>query len=556
MRHKFYLALISFTVVILSAQNCTQARLALPEEDEIEIPSTTPSTTLPTIPSTTLPPPPPGPPPGQIPNGGTEEDNSDPKPGGEIYGACEYRQPGTPAVVQPEYIDVLGTQHRLWPESGLRPADPPNSIIPRTRDSSEYTTREQPCEHWTNPSKSLNRFVDMSQEGNYLYIATSSGFSVWDIAGGNAQKPQRGLIRDGLCDRGSWLWFPPQGENDFFTKNISTFDKGNGETVILVSGLQIFSIWTHNRNTNQLIQNYQLRGGGSSDEPTKIVTKGDAKYTFQHAATGIYAFNLSLLSNLTGCLETYDFRSDTFSGGCNPFSPELIPYAFDGSQGFAYRINDIIEVGGKIVLITKGGAGTNQRVEISFLNKNNSWAQFESRVILTSSQHGVNRLTGAFVKDGKLILPVARGSGHGDFSMVLLDVTDCVLNGNNCSTNREVFSYRFAQGRDFSYVDYSKDSRGREYIYLGKGFGLFTDRLLDITGVLNAEPIVLDMTVGSSFVDPCTGYQLNYFEAMSYPATYGTNNRKSYFGKWFGDYFYRGAVGVFEVHELAPMSPP
>ncbi len=554
MRPRILLSIIlAFLIIVVNFQNCTQARL-IGSQEESSLATTTTTTTTTTLSNssstttltvTTTTQPPTTDPGGGIQTGGEEDDNSDPivRPPTAV---CEYQQPNTPAISTPEFIDLFnGTQHKLWPVTGFQPADPPGPL-PRERDSSSYTSYEQPCEHWTNPSASLNRFVDMSKQGNFLYVATSSGFSIWDIAGNNARQPKRRIIRDGLCDRGSWLSFPPPGEVDFHAKNVHTYDKGDNETLFVVTGGNVFGVWIHNRSTNSLRQTYQLTKG-STQEISFLVQKNNKPYVVQRIGSELYALDLEKLGSFNGCTESYNSHLKTFSGNCESPNHQLISYHFNNIPGVAYRLSFVRKIGDKVVLLTKAGTKT---FELSTLNENQTWSQFSHRKVFTRDQSNFSLLAGAFVKDDKFYVVASKEIGSRD-AMIILDVTSCIQSTTPCNQNYEIFNYKFAQGRTFTFVNFSTNNQGKSYLYLGRVVGASTERLLDITSFSKNNPIMYDVTSGSSYVDPCTGHQLNYLEAMSYPATYGTKNRLSYFGKWFGKYFYRGSWMVFDVHEFA-----
>ncbi|MBZ0114159.1 MAG: hypothetical protein K8J08_16985 [Thermoanaerobaculia bacterium] len=456
--------------------------------------------------------------------------------------ACGKNEPGFPIPQCCSASDscsgnVTGTCPfgERWP-TGLRPGLPDTLIAPE-RDSTQYASHTIP---YVGSGHELFRSVDIA--GSRLFVAYTNGISAWNIAN-SPESPLKLDYRDGV--QGGFLSYPTTGENDAWIRHIDAIAPvGSTDYIVGVAarlpvGLTLWSFSTVTNTFTRLYQNkvvdaYQVR----------LVESGGRVYAFAATDSGgvrVYDATKALDYGPGGCLDSGSQCAGVRLGRVG--GTTAIPNA---------EFIDTIQRGGTTFLVASdflGAANAPLGIEVwsvpSLTTPGTATRRYaggnSSTHGLAAFQYGANYYLGAMHKDGaNPVLDVfdlnACTTGSGSCTLPLSSYGSKTFSGAVHNANMHILTYSSSQGAPFLYHGAST----------GEAKGPAIEHLLD----LSVPGVIKDITEGgATYTEECGPYaNIDYFGYYNENNSDGLQNVNGWSGKFNGQYFYRAAYGVLDVH--------
>jgi len=406
-----------------------------------------------------------------------------------------------------------GVPSSLWGE--LEPTDV--GQLPPARDNTDFNPIIGPYNE-TQP-----RWMSVDVEGNTLFAGINFGLQVWDIAGANASDPSQLVV----LGRNSFpYWKPGFNEEKNPVRDVDA-PPGNDDVLAMAlvndSGLNVFD--TTNRS-NPVAKYADKERNALQVYSTRI---GTTDYAFLATRNrGVTAYNLTTAKNLTSnCVD----QSPTQTG-CGPYLGKL------GSR------NDVSYIDGVDDFLVFSSGAFNFGIE--FYNVANPASPQTLFTALGSEfvygvalwQKGSNYYLGMMVNR-------SGGTQARIYNM------SCLATGSCTSLGSLIWSQNLPGGGTEFYVTYSQGN-GRDFLFIG-GVNLCSQStqnewLYDVTTPTSPHDVT---PADGLFNGQTTGYWGWYYRRN--PT--GFNNTAGRMGKFKGQYFYRAAFNIFDVHKLTSSAP-
>lgn len=430
--------------------------------------------------------------------------------GGCFPGSCSYSVCNTPA---------RGVPSQLW--GALEPAD--LGQLPANRDTTDF---DGVGSFETNPY-----WLSLDVEQGWVFTATSTRVQVWDARstpGSPSLSWDRGINSAGL------IWAADAHAFSVFEDVDAPPGKSDRMAIVGRYGVGM-AIYDTSVKDNPSIK-YQDNGPGTTPSRNAkgvyATTIGGVDYAFiaADASGGVFAYNMTAAKNL--------------ASRCNERQPgtTVCPGVYLGKIGTRTLASFIDGAGSYIVFSSKFAP---KGFEI--WNVSNPSAPVQVMNGLPSeSIYGV-----ALWQDGAkyyLALRTAGSTGQGR----IYDVS-CIT-GGSCSLGSALWTKSMPSNGDPQVTD-STGTGNVPYLYFG-------DSNYCLSG--NQNEWLYNVSNPSSPVDLSPqGTVILDGEAVSYWGWYyrqngvhGFNRVAPRVGKFYGDYFYRAAHGIFDVHHQTTGSPP
>lgn len=364
-------------------------------------------------------------------------------------------------------------------------------------------------------------FHDVAIVGDRLFALYNYGIQVWDISGAaNAKDPLLKQQVDG------WMghWWDPQmaGEDDYKTNNISAvqdpLDSNRVLVVVAGDGTVGTTIWEYliaQNGLTQLSQHY-LEG-----YELDVAFFGTTPYAFVGTLAGVHAYNVKTQTYL-GVLGAGTGRSQFVSA---------------------------IERDGVIYVMSSHGVTTGPRIF-----RVPSPQTPGTATIVWSDSNTAYKGNELFEKDGHYYAAFIREN-----AIRLYLVDDC-LDANGCSNLTARSVARAVPGATFGthLVLRVSEANGTPFLYQGYDtgpdyHGRAMEGLFSLANLQSSGPqlSLVEITENPGFqtYTSCEdGVQLNYWGDMTSQNPYGFNRAAGRYGEFNGNYFYRAAWTVLDVH--------
>ncbi len=415
---------------------------------------------------------------------------------------------------------------RLWPED-LRPGLPGQQLPPE-RDSTGWNGLTLP-----GAATGFELFQSLDVEGDHLFVAYNAGFQVWDVSDPHAEDPVRRAAMDGW--NGDFLSFPVFGEVVYVTNDVAAVAPGRGsEVLVAVSAIAPagVSIWGFTPPAT-LVPLYQDLGGGSRQ--IRALDFGGAVYAFAAGPGGISVYDLTAATGLASpCLDD---------------AGSVCPGVYLGEVGATTsgRYLDVLERGGKIYVAASDGATGGLGLEIWELadpaSPGGATLKFSG---LDADTHGV----ALFPYGGAFYL--AAVERVIDREIRIFDAGDC-LDADGCAGLDPPLAAITPRQAGFEQTLTFSTGAGHPFLYFGVATVLGGNRvelLLDLADLGAGNQITEITDGGGTYPDPSTAAQVDYWGDYYVGNTHGLDNFQPMTGRFNGDYFYRAAHGILDVHVL------
>ena len=455
---------------------------------------------------------------------------------------------GSPVVPVPE-LGAGGVQ--LWADN-FQPAE---STIDRLRDSSAYNGFQLLGAPTGSPND-LEFFnaVDILADGGttYLYTAYNSGFQIWNITGALATSPLRVSFRDGW--RGDFHAFQSlPTELYFLIWDVSAIDPPSnpGDTLIAVAGTEPvgFSIWDAEDKTDpdQIYQNVGHQNGYQVD----TANINGRSYAFVASGGGVSIYDMTRAREVGPCFE--DTGSSTTCGGANPvYRGNLTPWPWGRT-----RYVDVMSVGNRhFIALSDSFVSNPLGVEVREILDPSTGSSVQRIHGLNTISYGVS----LFDYSGDQYLAAINFD-----DIEIFNLNNCLTTGTGCNFSNLESSTPTVALQDFAFLQYS-ESNGVPYLY--QGFHTLCARpptasepnpehLLDLSGLATGGPVV--DVIGGSYNDPghsSPQRRINYWSYYYDQSTTGFSLVAGKHGMFNGQYFYRAAQGVLDIHQNGTVTVP
>lgn len=455
---------------------------------------------------------------------------------------------GSPAVPVPEFAGGV----RLWPDSGFQPAE---TTIDRLRDSTAYNGFQLLGAPSGGPND-LEFFnaVDILADGGttYLYTAYNSGWQIWNITGSLADSPLRVSFRDGWRNDFHLFQTLPT-ELYFLIWDISVIDPPGspGDTLVGVAGTEPvgFSIWDAEDKTDphQIYQNTGHQNGYQVD----TANINGRSYAFVASGSGVEIYDMTRAREVGPCFE--DTGTGTTCGGGNPvYRGSLTPWPWGRT-----RYVDVMSVGGRdFIALSDSFVSNPLGVEVREILDPSTGSSVQRIHGLHTISYGVS----LFDYAGDQYLAAI------NFDEInIYNLNNCLTTGTGCNFSNLESTTPTVALQDFAFLQYS-ESNGAPYLY--QGFHTLCsqpptnsdsnlEHLLDLSGLATGGPVV--EIVGESYNDPghvAPQRRLNYWTSYYDQATTGFSLVAGKHGMFNGQYFYRAAQGVLDIHKNGSVAVP
>ncbi len=462
-----------------------------------------------------------------------------------LYGQCGGNEPAFPvpecrsAATGDAVSCAQPNAARLWP-SGFQPGLP-GQQLPSRRDSTQWRS-------FTIPGVATGHelFHSLDIVGTHLYVVYNAGLQVWSIGGGDAEDPALLEAADGW--RGDFFSFPEPGENDYFTDDIAALDPtgGNQDVLIAVAGRDTvgLSIWKHTLAPSDLDQLYQDLG--SNTVQVRVAEHLGRSYAFAAGGTGVKVYDMTQAAGLASpCLD----ESGTVCPGV--YRGELGDMA---SGGYL----DVIERNGKLyVAVSDGNPLPARPLGLEIWEVDNP--AVPSTAVRRFSGLATDTRGPALFEHGGTYYVAVIDRLASNRTIRIYDVDSC-LDGNGCSSVGAPVWSRALPPRSVpaEFLTYSA-SFSTPFLYYGfQGInleGTKLEQLLDLSTLGTTNAIVEVTDDGDTYTDSCTGNTVDYWGDYYAANGHGLRNLSPRVGKFRGDYFYRAAFGILDVHKKTVSTP-
>jgi len=470
-------------------------------------------------------------------------------------------QTGTPGMPVEQFRTLAGQgTFELWPP-GLRPADPIGQALPESRDSTLFTSASNQLPG----AGGLEFFYDLDilEDGSsvYLYMAFNSGFQILDITGANATSPSLRSVRNGWFGDFHAFEDPPT-EFYFAIWDIDAIDPAGqpGETLVALAaeGPVGPTIWDA-ANKNSPAQLYQDTGKIAIQVSAANI--GGRTYGFFAANNGVHVYDMTRAREVGPCFENTNTATSLCGGAANPvWRGRIEPWPWGKTQFVDVLEKEIAGQTRHFIAFSDGFVSNPLRTEIREITAAASLPPSSTTLVsgLSTISFGVE----LFEIEGSTFLGVVNQD-----DLEIHDVTPCLMGTPGCSLNSPVIDLPTNSGPlpDFAYVHYS-ESNGKPFLY--KGFHTLCssppgvseanqEYLLDLSN-LASDGTVLDVR-GEEYLDPThmgPRRRIDYWSSYYDGSTGGFSTFAPHGGLFYGDYFYRAAQTLFDIHELNETAPP
>ncbi len=413
-----------------------------------------------------------------------------------------------------------------------------NRQLPDERDSTSWDSLEV-----NGFDTSLEQFQSVDVAGDYLYVAYNAGFSIWDIAGANAEDPERILARDGwnfatcqgdpIC--GTFFDFPPFTEQDFLVEDIDVLETGGSTVYIAVSGISPvgISLWRFNTSSLALTQLYQ--DTTQSSQQVRLVAVGSTVYAFSSYRSGLSVYSVTRADAIDPCLEE--------TGSDCPG----VHLGNVGSVDKGHYVDVLQRANGEILATVSNGNFSSQGLELWRVDPSSPGSADQLFDGLDNRTFG----SAMFTYEGNDYLATLERDGAGNV-IKIFNINSCV--SGSCSLGVPVFddvSVPPFLSPQFITYSMSNDTPFLYYGVIGGLNGPKVEQLLDLTTLGRPGQNITEITDGGpTYLDACQSEDLGYW-AWYYPTNeFGLKNFSPRIGKFDSDtnFFYRAAGGVLDVH--------
>lgn len=456
--------------------------------------------------------------------------------------------PLLPAPTVPQFRAELPGES-IWPLDALgQVVFQPASAIDEDRNSTAYNT-------WCIPGAlyGLELFQDLAaveNEPDWLFVAYNAGIQVWDLSQ-TPQDPRRELLRDGW--QGHFQIFPNWGEGDTYIDAIDAVKSPAGSVFYIAAAGHIghgLSIWRFNPVEGTIIQTFQDAGRAFRD--VELVVQNGR----------IYALAADPSDSLGGVL-VYDVTAADSAPCFDETWPTVCPMLVGhlGTISDASYL-DTLERGGELFVVASDGSrSVNDPLgveiwragDLAFPDAPPAGDSLLAFSGLESDHRGVQ----LFEIDGRAVLATIHHDALPNpnlSTLRLYDATVC-LNGTGCaSLGTPLWSAVLPRIEgNHQYLTASRSGR-QSFLYYGLETtpmdGARVEQLFDVSGLgPMGNGRVFELTDGGAdYPDPTTGAAIDYWGDYYGNNTYGLDNLLPRHGIFIGQYFYRVAVGVFDVH--------
>ncbi len=460
-----------------------------------------------------------------------------------------------PAVVQAQTCNGqspgFAVPENLWLDGIFRPGETglPGNQIPSERDSTGWDSLSNP-----GFGSGHEIFESLDVAGDFLYVAYNAGFSVWNIAGNNAEDPVRIAVRDGWytfsCQQDAICWpflaFPDAGEIDFLVEDIAVLADG-ATHYIAVSGRSPVgtSLWQFNTATDIVTPIYQ--DTTRTSRQVRLVMADSRIYALAGSDSGIKVYDLSRALVIDPCLEeTGSNCPGVFLGTIGTSSEGRYLDVLQRSTGAFLIANSNGDINGLGLELWELPDPANPSVATRL------FSGLDNRTFGTALfRYEGNDYLAALERDGSVNV------------IKIFNINACGGGGGTCSLGAPVsddFSVPPRISHQFLTFSTSNDT---PFLYYGLFAGLHgpkVEQLLDLTTLGRPAQNITEMTTGSpTYFDSCEQQNLGYW-AWYYPGNeFGLKNLSPRVGKFNSDsnFFYRAAGGVLDVQVWeAGINPP
>lgn len=455
-----------------------------------------------------------------------------------------------PTVAETKNCEVgspaSGVTPTLW--GALEPAD--KGQLPDARDSSNYNGTQRPDD----TVYKVPLFTSIDIENGWIFQSYTQGFKVWDARGGSAANPQLVATKDGQAnDTNGFLdWLPGQHELRELIWDVDA-PEGVDTVVATVSAPLGIQIWdtTQKGSPRQVYQDnnrgmYQVWSG----------TINGRHYAFTAAegsGGGVHIYDMSAALSL----------SPVFPASCKEETPGLsvCPGVYKGRIGkmlAAAYIDGFKRADGKTFVVFSSGGGGFEIWDVS----NPSSPQPVSDLMF-GVDPGKQFIYGVAMweQNGRqflatqYVLPRSGGGGQGGR---IYDVTNC-LNGN-CGGLTPIWQKTWSVGAARHFTTYSK-SGNKHYLYFGNedkcSGGRQREWLFDVSAVgSGGQPVDLTPPQTISVTNAGETATVDYWSWYYASNPSGFSEVMPRMGKVYGDYFYRAAWTIFDIHKVTVGQPP
>ncbi|HVR99274.1 MAG TPA: PKD domain-containing protein [Thermoanaerobaculia bacterium] len=440
----------------------------------------------------------------------------------------------------------------LW--GVLEPAD--KGQLPDARDSSNYNGTQRPDD----TVYRVPLFTSMDVENGWIFQTYTQGFKIWDATGANAADPQLIATRD--CQgSGVTRCLPGQHELRELFWDVDA-PEGNDSIVASVSAPLGIQIWdtTQKGNPRQLYQDYNR-----ALYQVWSASIGGRNYAFavdEGNRPGLHLYDMTAALGYTGCVD--EQRPDS-EGGPIVSCPNVYKGRIGASESLGY-IDGLKRSDGKVFVVVSSGGNGFQIYDVTnpLAPQNISGRQLTGELVYGVAlweQNGHQFLALQYIRTR------VQGGGQG---ARIYDVTNC-LNGN-CGGLTPLWTKTWAVGAARHFTTYSK-SGSKHYVYFGNedkcSGGRQREWLFDVSAVgsggqpeelisKNLDGSAKTVTVVGKLNGPASGETA----VVDYWSWYYANNPSGFsevmprMGKVYGDYFYRTAWTIFDVHRVTLGQPP
>jgi len=430
----------------------------------------------------------------------------------------------------------------IWPD-GFRPGLP-GQTLPSNRDTTDRTGGQ------TVPGASSGHelFAAVDVVGDVLFVSYNAGIQAWDIGPGNEENPPRIAFRDGW--QGAFFSFPPPSEQLIFIEEIDAIADGQ-DMFLAVSGKAPVgpSLWRFSTGSNTFTQLYQDTDAVSNQQPTvqqiRVARASNNRvYAFAASNNGLNVYDVTRAETLAPCWD-----DNAIAGRqCSSVYLGVIGDSNDSVDEFV-RYLDVIVKDQKIYVAVSDNSGF-----VSFPRTVEIW-EFNPSI----PGNSIRRFAGAGLSSAIAGISLFEHDGAEYMALIesdvlkIFDVTSC-LDSNGCSSLTSAASpialSSFPAPDQF--LTFS-ESNGTPFLYYGINSnaleGPAIEQLYDLSELGTSNPSLPEITsTGGSYVDPCNGQMIDYWGDYYSRNEHGLRELEPRIGKFSGNYFYRAADTVLDVH--------